>query len=400
MPQRPAEYRMALLNRLRERLGELEAAILTRIYNDDAPIEAADPEYAEGLRAAVPIALEYCLTGIERGEASPPPIPTALLSQARMAARNGIPLDTVLRRYFAGYTVLGDVAIEEVEAVGLRRGAELKRLLRVLASSFDRLLTAVSEDYAREAAGRAKFSEQHRATQIQRLLAGEPLESSGLGYDFDAHHLGAIAKGPDAAEALRELASALDRRLLTLEREESTIWAWLGGRRRIDLEDLIGRAGALPPKVRLAIGEPGEGLPGWRLTHRQARAALPIALRGPEPLVRYSDVALLSSILEDDMLVTSLRELYLKPLEAERDGGEALRETLSAYFACDRNLSSAAAVIGVSRQAVAKRLGTAQERLGCLFGDTTELEVALRLLDNEPQPTVDSCHQFGTSRLA
>jgi hypothetical protein len=115
--------------------GELEAAILTRIYNDGNPIEAADPEYAEGLRAAVPIALEYCLTCIERGEASPPPIPTALLSQARIAARNGIALDTVLCRYFAGYTLLGDFAIEEVDVAGLRRGAELKRLLRTLATS-------------------------------------------------------------------------------------------------------------------------------------------------------------------------------------------------------------------------------------------------------------------------
>ena len=43
-------------------------------------------------------------------------------------------------------------------------------------------------------------------------------------------------------------------------------------------------------------------------------------MRGPEPFVRYVDVALLAAVLQDDLLATSLRKLYLEPLEAERDG--------------------------------------------------------------------------------
>jgi DNA-binding PucR family transcriptional regulator len=136
----------------------------------------------------------------------------------------------------------------------------------------------------------------------------------------------------------------------------------------------------LPPGVSLAIGEPGESLSGWRLTHQQARAALPIALRSPEGLVRYADVALLASTLQDDLLSTSLRQLYLVPLEQERDGGETLRETLRAYFAAERNVSSAAAALGVSRQAVNSRLRTIEEKLGRpLGGCAAELETALSM---------------------
>jgi hypothetical protein len=47
-------------------------------------------------------------------------------------------------------------------------------------------------------------------------------------------------------------------------------------------------------------------LAGRRLTHRQAKAALPIALLGEGPPIRYGEVALLTSIYGDDLLTTSL----------------------------------------------------------------------------------------------
>jgi diguanylate cyclase with GGDEF domain len=124
-----------------------------------------------------------------------------------------------------------------------------------------------------------------------------------------------------AAEAIRELARPLDRRLLLVPRGEGAVWAWLGGRRALDPAELGPIAEGLPEQVSLAIGEPGEGIGGWCLSHRQAKAALPIALRSPEPFTRYADVALLASIMQDDLLATSLREIYLKPLAQERDGG-------------------------------------------------------------------------------
>jgi DNA-binding PucR family transcriptional regulator len=118
------------------------------------------------------------------------------------------------------------------------------------------------------------------------------------------------------------------------------------------------------------------------LTHQQASAALPIALRSPEPFVRYADVALLASILQDDLLASSLRELYLDPLERERDGGEVARRTLRAYFAAERNVSSAAVALGVKRHTVTNRLRTIEQRLGRPLNDcASEVDTALRLED-------------------
>jgi len=323
----------ALLAALRESRGGLEAAIRARIESDGAPIEAADPEYGAGLRAAVPLAIDYCLEGIERGEAGPPP-PAALLLQARVAARCKIPLAMVMRRYFAGYALLGDFMAEEAEGAGLDRASDLKRLLRSLAAIFDHLIAAVSEEYGREAERlAARPNARRRAELIERLIGGEPLDAAELGCDFNGWHLGAIAKGPGALVALKALARSLDRRLLALERDGQAVWAWLGGREPVQPDEVNRGVVDWPLEVGLALGEPAEGPAGWRLTHRQAKAALPIALHGSEPIVRYADVALLASILQDELLATSLRELYLKPLERERDGGEVLRETLKAYFA-------------------------------------------------------------------
>jgi len=380
--RRSIDARSELHARLLERRPEIEQAAVARVYGVSDPTETFGPEYVEGLRAAVSAALDHGFAAIEHGEERSPPPPATLLVQARMAARNGVSLETVLRRYFAGYTLLGDFVMREATDGDLLQSSALQHALRALAALFDRLIAAVTEEYTREAKGRLDSAEERRAERVKRLLAGELLDTSGLQYDFGAHHLGAIAVGPGAGEAVRALAGDLDRRLLAVERRgEGALWAWLGGRRGLGPDDLERQVStSWPAGVTLALGEPGQGLAGWRLTHRQARAALPIALRSPCNRIRYADVAMTASILQDDLLSTSLHELYLAPLEQERDGGEMLRQTLRAYFASGFHISSAAAALGTSRPTITKRLSAVEERLGRPLGMCRiELEAALRL---------------------
>src|SRR5262249_10732557 len=162
---------------------------------------------------------------------------------------------------------------------------------------------------------------------------GELLGSSDLGYELQGNHLALAVSGPGAAEAVRSLGEALDRRLLLVEPGAEIAWAWFGGQRGIDSREV----GLLADEdwsegIAIGCGEPGAGLAGWRLSHRQAAAALPVAQRVAEKLVRYSDVVLLASVLQDDLLATSLRQLYLAPLTQERGEGAIAKETLRAYF--------------------------------------------------------------------
>jgi PucR C-terminal helix-turn-helix domain/GGDEF-like domain len=379
-PSSDKRARAALLAQLRAQREQIEQAIQARVYSVSEPAETADPGYVEGLRMAVSAALDHGLAAVEHGEERSAPIPAVLLVQARLAARNGVSLDTVLRRYFAGYSVLSDFIMREADKGEPLDVGVIHRIGRDQTAILDRLLAAVTDEYTRELEDRPRSAEERRAERIRRLLAGEPLDPSGLEYEFDAWHLGVLAAGSAAAEALRALAAAHDRRLLLAQRDKEAVWAWLGGRKGFRPDEVKRLVScSLPRGVKLALGEPGHGLTGWRLTHQQARAALPIALRTSENAIRYADVALLASILQDDLLATSLRELYLKPLERDRDGGETARQTLRTYFAADRNISSAGAVLGVSRRTVANRLRDIEERLGRTLGDVAaEIEITLR----------------------
>lgn len=372
--------RAELAARLQERHPEIEQAILTRVHAVADPKDL-DPDYADGLRAAVAATIDFGLSAIESGETHSP-LPPAILAQARMAAHAEVSLDTVLRRCFAGHALLGDILIEEAEQCGLQ-GTALQGLLRTQATIFDRLLAAVSEEHGREVAGHNRIPERRRLERIKRLLAGELIDTTDFSYDFNGFHLGMIAIGAGTDEALRDLSTSFDRRVLLVPRDERTTWAWLGGRRDIDCEVLHRYVDEnWPDRLTLALGESAQGLTGWRLTHRQAQAALLIPLRSSLSVARYGDVAILASILQDDLLATSLRELYLAPLAQERDVGAALRETLRAYFASGRHISSTAAVLGTSRQTVAKRLSIVEGRLHRPLDDCgVELEAALRLED-------------------
>ena len=143
----------AVASRLRERLPEIQAAIATRVYAISDPHDVADPAYLLGLDAAVAAAIEHRLAVLEDGERRAPVVPPALLAQARLDARDGVPLDTVLRRYFAGNALFGDFLVKEAERAEIPSSA-LRRLLGAQATLGDRVLAAVSAEYAREARNR------------------------------------------------------------------------------------------------------------------------------------------------------------------------------------------------------------------------------------------------------
>lgn len=384
---RAAEPRAVLAARLRERMPELREAVTTRVYAIADPREVVDRAYRQGLDAAVTAAIEYRLAVLELGERRAPAVPEVLLAQARLDARDEVALDTVLRRYFAGSALFGDFLAEEAERADVP-SSELRPLLAAQSAVAERLIAAVSEEHAREAKNRPRTAEERVREQVKALLAGELVDRDGLdsmlNYDLDAHHLGLMVKGEGGEKVLRELATALDRRLLFGKREEEPVWgAWLGGRSRLHSREAVAVAKELvTSQVFVTVGEPSEGLVGWRFTHHQAKAALPIAVAMGRHVLLYAEVALQAAIAQDDFTAGSLRQLYMEPLERGRDGGRLARETLRAYFDADRNISSTAAALGVDRRTVRNRLRSIEELLGRpLRGSLADLEIALRLDD-------------------
>jgi DNA-binding PucR family transcriptional regulator len=375
------EARTELHARLEARRAEIEEALTARVFGIQSPDQSTDPTYTQGLRASLEAALEYGMEALRLGERRAPALPTALAAQARMAARNGVGLDTVLRRYVAGHAIFTEFVIEEAERGELLPDEALQRALRGYAAVFDRLIAQVSEEHAREARAHRRTSEERRAERIRRLLAGEPIDVSDLHYELDSHHLALIARGPGASEAIRSLAEPLGGPRLLISPEPHTVWGWLASSKGFSPECIDELAAIhLLPGIVLAIGEPAHGTQGWRATHHQAREAIAVAERSPDRIARYRDVAVLTAMLKDELLLDSLRALYLEPLERHREGDEALVEALEAYFSHERNVSSAAVAAGLDRRTLTKRLRTVEELLDRRLEQIgIEIEAVLRL---------------------
>ena len=220
--------RVELATRLRQRSVEIEATILARIRALSDPVAEADPEYSAGLREAVAAIVDYALMVVEQGGDWSGPVPSAAAAQARRAARSGVRLDTVLRRYAAGDRLLGEFIMDEVDSFPSRA---LRKVLSAQGPQVDRLMASVAAEYMDELEQMRRSPTQRLAERVQRLLAGDsPIDIGALEYEFDAWHVGMVAIGRSAEEAVREIAAGLDRQHLTVPRGNGLVWAWLGGR--------------------------------------------------------------------------------------------------------------------------------------------------------------------------
>jgi PucR C-terminal helix-turn-helix domain len=374
------DSRRYLMLEVRGRRAEICHAILVRVRSIGPTGLVVDPEYLEGLRAAIGSAVDHTVESSLAVGDRPVPIPDEVTAQARLAARRNVPLETVLRRYLAGHFVFGDFVVEEAERRRLGP-AVLRHILRSQATETDRVLAAISATYTQELKFTHALSGKRRiADRVRRLLDGELVDPDDLDYGFDRWHVGLLLQGPGGEAAVGLLASRLGARRMTVEGEDGLLWAWIGLREKPDLEGIPRRALTVPSEARVGVGEPCHGRAGWRLTHEQSRAALTVAVRGSASVVPYADVALLAAAMQDELLAASLHALYLEPLGEDRRDGKALRDTLRAYFTADGNVTSAAAALGVTRNTVTNRLRAIEARVGRLRpGRAGDLALALRL---------------------
>jgi hypothetical protein len=254
--------------------------------------------------------------------------------------------------------------------------------------------------------GRADGSpERRRVALVRGLFDRERVDVAELGYELDGWHVGAIGVGAGVAKALRVAVSGSDCEVLSVAPDRHRAWVWLGGPREAvsgGVEQLV--SAEWPAGVSLTLGEPAQGIEGWRLTHRQARDALPVTLRLGEregvTLTRYRDVVLLVYLLRDQERARELVELYLAPLEGHRCPGATLRRTLREYFAAGRNSSEAARTLSISRRTMRNRMVLIERSLGArLRTHQAELELALRvdgLGEAGPQQTNGTGHTVGS----
>jgi PucR C-terminal helix-turn-helix domain/GGDEF-like domain len=367
-----------LIRRLRAREQEMVDAIFARVSSMFMAAPGEDADYEAGLRDTVAAVVNHSLTELEDPAGLAAPIPSAAIAQAHRAARRNISVETMLLRYIAGHRVLGAFVMDEAHRSGLAsNGPALRHLRTTQEALLERLMTRIADEFRQERERIERSREECHAELVQKLLAGERPDTTGLEYSLEeAWHLGIIANGQGGRRVVRGLADDLGRQLLCVSTGEGSVWAWIGGRQELEMER-VERALSTTTiaGVTLVVGEPRRGVSGWRLTHREAQAALLVAQRRPESMVRFADHALLALVLQNESLVRSLAGIYLPSL-----GSPVARETVRAYFSAGCNAATAAAKLAIDRHTVERRLRTIEANLGRqLRSCHAELEVVLRL---------------------
>ena len=143
------------IERLWSQRAEIEEAIFVRICEEVVDRAGRDDaaEYVAGLRAAVAAVFDYGVRGIELGDGYSATVPSEAIEQARRAARAGVGLGTVLRRYVAGHALLDDFVIQECDHNDfLGQGIALCRALETSALLFDLLIPSITSAYTQELA--------------------------------------------------------------------------------------------------------------------------------------------------------------------------------------------------------------------------------------------------------
>lgn len=233
----------------------------------------------------------------------------------------------------------------------------------------------------------ATDADRRRSLVVSRILGGAHPGPAELGYEFAQHHIALVAWGEWPRERTQTLAEHAQRRLLATASADGSMWAWLGGSQPFSPDELV----ALLESARalggsMAFGEPGQGVEGFRSSHRQAiQARAAISAGQPDAVTRYGENALLSLLQSCDPGVARAFVGYQLAGLLDRDPRSAeLRRTLVVHLTHGLRTGTTGNALGIDRHTVRERLDEIERRVGArIEGRSAELRAALLLFGGD-----------------
>ncbi|WP_167175842.1 PucR family transcriptional regulator [Saccharomonospora amisosensis] len=394
-----ASIATALAHRADELTGEL-----VTLYERELPHLVNDDENMVSLLSAsvyqnIDTAFRIFQHGIdpERVEA-----PAAAVEYARRLAQRGTPVVDLIRAYYLGQTAVLDQALAE----GARQisdpeelGLTMRHALTTTFAFIDRVTRQVVSAYEGERDRWLLNRSAVRAARVRALLDEDVVDVDAsevaLGYRLRGHHVGMIlwypadAHPPDPLVGLETVAGRFvdgdEARALFVPRDELCAWVWLpldgpAPPERSRIERVLTDSDA---DVRLAIGDPGAGLDGFRRTHRQALRVQALALAAGKACARaltFREVGAVALMTSDLNAARLWVEDTLGPLAADDEQHERLRETLRVFLAAGGSYTAAASRLTMHKNSVQYRVRKAEELVGRPVSDNRlDLELALNL---------------------
>jgi DNA-binding PucR family transcriptional regulator len=388
---------------------ELAERVVDRIRAEQPQI-MPDPQFVEGQPAGIEASIRQLAQTIEvgadpRGVDLPPD--TVALGRARVQQR--VPLAFLIRSYRLAQDEIWEWLFERITASpsgAAEQATALQLATSWLFAYIDSALARTEEIYEVEREAWLRSSAAARTTAIDDVLSGRERDAQRaarkLRYDLNRSHvavslwLDSAPGDDDPRQVLTAACAALARAVsaestLTQPLGPLSISAWLSRRDRFDPASL--KSAGPPAGVRVALGEPGWGLKGFRSSHVEASHARRVATlsgsRG-EKLTRYRDVALAALASVDRDLAAAFVTRALGPLAADDEATYRVAMTLAVYLQENRSPARAAQRLTVHPNTVSYRVNQAEAILGrSVDADALEVSVALALLPLLPGLSAD-----------
>jgi DNA-binding PucR family transcriptional regulator len=376
------------------------------LRDDQRIVDMLEASVAENVSTVVH-ALRY---GIDTADLE---APSSAVEYARRLAQRDVDAAALVRAYRLGQARFTRLFIEELHRqTGTDQidGATTLRAIDQVSQYIDRVVGLLLPVYERERTGWLQDRSAVLATHVRSLLDGEPADLDRLQvmlrYRLRQRHVGLVlwVDGTpvelDPLRRLNELADGLARAagstdaVLFVPCDDTTAWVWLPcgtghGPTQNDLATVVDKA---PAQLSVAVGSSGDGINGFRRTHRQALGAQAVALAAGTSTARltpFAEVAPIALMCAD---VDSLRGWVgetLGALAARSERNAGLRDTARVFLQTGGSYTATADQLHLHRNTVQYRVRQAEELRGRPFTDG-RLDVELALL---------ACHWLGTTVL-
>ena len=240
----------------------------------------------------------------------------------------------------------------------------------------------------RERRPSTRSSPASRSTR--RWRAGASATTSSVSTPLSIAWLPAQEEGRDTHAAMEAAIAAVGDRLgatrpLVHPLGILSIAAWIGTRDAVSprLLDDVRLDLRAAPGVRIATGEPGQGIAGFRRSHIEAahaRRVAELAARPAGTVTRYARVGLAAMATGDLDQARTFVHRELHGLADDDDLSTRLAATLRTYLDEQSSRSRTAKRLGIHENTVSYRIRQAEEVLGRSVDQRTlELRVALAL---------------------
>ncbi|MBL1098436.1 PucR family transcriptional regulator [Streptomyces coffeae] len=388
---------------------EFAAEAVTLSEQMTAALRAEDPTWFPDAESAVEYAksneahFRLIARALERGD-DPRlvDLPAETVEATRSGVHRQLTLAAILRSYRLGHATVWQWMFDRITARA--SGAPQQAVALELASTWlfayhDAAVTQTERQYTAEREAWMRSAVAARAEAIEAILAGRERDQRRaavrLRYDLNRHHVGLIAWGIEAASdigahsAVEQVVAATAKAVgadttLTHPLGPQTHAAWLSRATPFTDTDLDPARLATPAGVRIALGDPAQGLDGFRRTHIEAthtRRVVMLAEPNGAPVTRYRNVAVAALGTVDPEQARTFVIRVLGRLADDDEGTFRLAMTLASYLDENCSRTRTAERLTIHPNTVTYRVQQAKRILGRgIDSDTLDLQVALALL--------------------